>query len=94
LNRIGRCEESKTAWKASLDDESPTTANWHDYAKFCLFIGNEEEYYRARQILLSTFTMNPEQFLTEKNARMCLLRTGSDAELHQVTRSVSEGEGV
>jgi hypothetical protein len=90
LTRISNGEEARAAWKASLVNETPTAANCHDYAEFCLFIGNEEEYYRVRQILFSTFTMNPEQLLAEKTAKTCSLRTGSDAELHQVTRSVSE----
>jgi serine/threonine-protein kinase len=83
LMRQGRLDEAREAWQAALKDNSPEHDAWYGYAEFCLFLGREDEYRRARQALLSRFgtTTNPQ--IAERTARACLLLAASGDELRQ-----------
>jgi serine/threonine-protein kinase len=83
LLRAGRLEEARAEWRRSLDAGS-SAYDWNGYAELCLFLGQEDEYCRARQVLLGRFATTSDPFVAERTARVCLLRPLSGDELRQV----------
>ena len=57
--RQGQGDEARVDWLTALEAKPPLSADWHDYAEFCLFIGREDDYRRARQIVLAKFGARP-----------------------------------
>ena len=47
---------------------------WYGYAEFCLFLGWEEDYLRARQALCAKFGATNNPLVAETTSRTCLLR--------------------
>jgi serine/threonine-protein kinase len=82
LIRAGRVNEALYGWKAAIETYAEHDIRY-GYAEFCLFLGREAEYRRARQDLLATFGKHP--FLSpstaERTARACLLLPASGDEL-------------
>jgi eukaryotic-like serine/threonine-protein kinase len=83
LVRLGRGEEARAAWRADLDADPPEHDAWYGYAEFCLFLGQEDEYRRARQALLAKFGATTNPHVMERTARACLLRPATEDELRQ-----------
>jgi serine/threonine-protein kinase len=79
--RRGRGEEVRLEWKKALDLDPPQHDAWFGYAELCLFLGDVEEYRRARQSLIRRFGDTSDPFVAEKTARAILLMPPSDAEL-------------
>jgi serine/threonine-protein kinase len=82
LIREGRVDEALFGWKAAIDTY-PDHPTCYGYAEFCLFLGREVEYRRARQDLLAAFGTHPylNPFTAERVARACLLLPASGHEL-------------
>jgi serine/threonine-protein kinase len=82
LIRAGRVDEVLYAWKAANDTFADHDTRY-GYAEFCLYVGREVEYRRARQDLLKGFGRHPylSPFTAERVARACLLLPASDDEL-------------
>jgi serine/threonine-protein kinase len=82
LIRGGRVDEALYAWKAAIK-AYPAHDISYGYAEFCLFLGREGEYRRARQDLLAAFGRHPylSPFTAERVARACLLLPASGDEL-------------
>ncbi len=57
--------------------------DWYGYAELCLFLGEEEEYCRARQVLLRRFGATTDPHVAERTARACLLLPAAGDELRQ-----------
>jgi eukaryotic-like serine/threonine-protein kinase len=78
----GRVDEVLYAWKAAIE-AYPAHDISYGYAEFCLFLGWEVEYRRARQQLLAAFGTHPvlSPFTAERIARACLLLPASGDEL-------------
>ncbi|MDB5387304.1 MAG: tetratricopeptide repeat protein, partial [Planctomycetaceae bacterium] len=83
LTRRGRQADALASWRANLDRGSVYGANWDGYAEFCLFVGQKEEFSRARQTLLAKFATQLDPLLTEKVALACLLLPGTNEEINQ-----------
>jgi serine/threonine-protein kinase len=79
----GRLDEARMAWQAALEVDPPQHDAWYGYAEFCSYLGQEDEYRRARRDLLSRFgtTTNPQ--IAERTGRACLLLPASGDELRQ-----------
>jgi serine/threonine-protein kinase len=58
---------------------------WDGYAELCLYLGNEDEYRRARTELLTRFAKTTDPRVAERTGRSCLLLPASEDELNQAT---------
>jgi serine/threonine-protein kinase len=56
---------------------------WFGYAELCLFLGQQEEYRRARRALLDLFGATTGPYLAEPVGRACLLLPGTKDELRK-----------
>jgi serine/threonine-protein kinase len=81
LVRRGRGEEVRREWQKALEQDPPKHDAWFGYAELCLFLGNEDEYRRARQDLLRRFGDTDDPNIAEKAARACLLLPATEEEL-------------
>jgi serine/threonine-protein kinase len=81
LVRRGRGEEVRQEWQKILEHDPPEHDAWFGYAELCLFLGNEEEYRRARQDLLRRFGATKDPGVAEKTARAVLLMPPSAEDL-------------
>jgi serine/threonine-protein kinase len=79
----GRGPEAQAAWRSALDGNPHGYPAWSGYAELCLFLGQEEEYCRARRALLDRFGATVEPFIAEPIGRTCLLRPGTEEELRK-----------
>jgi len=97
LLRLGRLNEAQAAWKAVLKTDPPEHGPWHGYAELCLFLGDEDEYRRARRDLLERFGDTTDPYVAERAGRACLLLPGTDNELAQAVaiaeRAVARNSG-
>ena len=77
-------EEARAAWLAALGTNPPDHDDWYGYAEFCLYLGQEDEYRRARRALLARLGGSTEPAIAERTARACLLLPDSEDELRKV----------
>src|SRR5262249_40801279 len=56
---------------------------WFGYAELYLFLGQQDEYRRARRALLDRFGATKSQYIAEPVGRACLLLPGTEDELHR-----------
>jgi serine/threonine-protein kinase len=85
--RQGRAEEVRVTWRKALEDP-PEHEAWIGYAELCLFLGQEEEYCRARRALVDRFGARMDPFIAERIARACLLLPAAEDELRQTAALV------
>jgi serine/threonine-protein kinase len=83
LMRLGRLREAEVAWKSILKADPLDHAVWHGYAELCLFLGEEDEYRRARRDLLERFGATTDPFVAERTGRACLLLPATGDELQK-----------
>jgi serine/threonine-protein kinase len=83
LARRGQGDEARRAWQAALAAKPPGYEEWCDYTEFCLFVGQEDEYRRARQELLRQFGASTDPQVAGRTARACLVLPASEEELRQ-----------
>jgi hypothetical protein len=83
LARLGRGNEARIAWQATLEARPDLHADWYGYPEFCVFLGQEEEYRRARRTLLASFGTSTDPNIAERTARACLLLPATEDELRQ-----------
>ena len=86
----GRGKEALALWKKATDSDPAVYANWSGYAELCLFLGQEDEYRRARQNLLAKFSASSNSNILERTSRACLLLPTTEDELRQVRRPPPE----
>jgi serine/threonine-protein kinase len=77
----GRGQEALTGWKKALAANPPEHIAWMGYPELCLFLGQDEEYRRARRALLERFAATTDPYIAEPVARACLLLPGTEDEL-------------
>jgi eukaryotic-like serine/threonine-protein kinase len=94
LARLGRGEEARVAWQAALDANPPKHDDWYGYAEFCLFIGQEDAYRRARQALLGKFGAATDPYVAERTARACLLLPATGDELRRAVALAERAAAV
>jgi serine/threonine-protein kinase len=73
LLRQGRGQEALNDWRKELAGNPPEHDAWFGYAELCLFLGQQEEYHRARRALLERFGASTSQYTAERVGRACLL---------------------
>jgi serine/threonine-protein kinase len=97
LMRLGRLHEARAAWRSVLEANPLEHDAWYGYAELCLFLGEEDEYRRARQALLERFGATTNPYIAERTARACLLRPATGDELLQAVavaeRAVARNPG-
>src|SRR5262249_52172678 len=97
LMRLGRLNEARVAWKSALEADPIEHDAWDGYAELCLFLGDENEYRRARRDLLERFGATTNPYTAERTSRACLLIPDKGAELRQALalaqRAVALHEG-
>jgi tetratricopeptide (TPR) repeat protein len=92
LRLQGRVEEARVAWDRAIV-ALPRDHNVHyGYAEFCLFLGLEEEYRRARRDLLDRFGASTKFEVAERTSRACLLLPASDDEMAKIARLVENAK--
>jgi serine/threonine-protein kinase len=79
----GRGPEVQAGWHSALDANPHGYAAWSGYAELCLFLGQEDEYCRARGALLDRFGATTDAYVAEPVGRACLLRPGKEDELQK-----------
>jgi serine/threonine-protein kinase len=102
LTRQGRGEEARAAWQTALDAAPPGHAEWYGsaesawygYAEFCLFLGRENEYRRARQALLRKFSASTNPLVAASIARACLLLPATEDEFRQAAALAERAAAV
>ena len=94
LVRLGRGDEARVAWRRSLEADPPGHDDWYGYAEFCLFLGQEDEYRRARQALLARFGATTDPHVAERTARACLLLPATGDELRQAVALAERAAAV
>ncbi len=97
LMRLGRLNEAREAWKSTLEGDSVQHDTWYGYAELCLFLGQEDEYQRARRALLERFGATTDPYIAERTARACLLMPATGDELQRILgvaeRAVARNSG-
>jgi serine/threonine-protein kinase len=83
LMRQGRGQEVQLGWRKALEANPPESDAWLGYAELCLFLGQQEEYRRARRVLLARFGTTTAPYLAEPVGRACLLLPGTEDELRK-----------
>jgi eukaryotic-like serine/threonine-protein kinase len=94
LVRLGRGEEARDAWQRSLEADPPEHDAWYGYGELCLFLGQEDEYHRARQALLAKFGATTDPVVAERTALACLLRPAREDELRQAVALAERAAAV
>jgi eukaryotic-like serine/threonine-protein kinase len=79
----GQQHEAKRAWAEALRADPPEHNAWYGYAELCLFLGDEEEYRRARTALLRKFGRSTDAMIAERTSRACLLRPADGEEFRR-----------
>jgi serine/threonine-protein kinase len=79
----GRLDEARAAWQTALQSNPLDHNAWFGYAELCLFLGQEDEYRRARRDLLARFGSTTNPYFAERTGRACLLRPATGDELRQ-----------
>jgi serine/threonine-protein kinase len=83
LLRLGRWNEARVAWKTALKADPPGYEAWFGYPELCLFLGEVDEYRRARRALLERFGATTDPYAAERISRACLLLPATGDELHK-----------
>jgi serine/threonine-protein kinase len=84
LVRLGKGEEARRTWREALDAGPLSYEEWCGYTEFCLFLGQEDEYRRARRRLLEHFSASTDPPVAARTARACLLLSASEDELRRI----------
>ncbi len=83
LLRQGRGPEVQAGWRKELDANPPEHEAWSGYAELCLFLGQQDEYRRARSALLDRFGAAASPYVAEPVGRAWLLAPGTGDELRK-----------
>src|SRR5262245_48048874 len=94
LMQLRRGEEVRAAWQTVLDADPPEHDAWYGYAEFCLFLGREDEYRRARRALLGKFTAATDPYVAARTARACLLLPATEDEHRQAVALAERAAAV
>ncbi|MDB5337475.1 MAG: serine/threonine protein kinase [Planctomycetaceae bacterium] len=84
----GKFTEARRAWRAALDAEPVNYDDWDAYPELCLYLDDEAEYVRIRQVLLQRFGTTEDPRIAERAGRACLLMPLSTGLLDTAERMV------
>jgi serine/threonine-protein kinase len=79
----GHGPEVRLDWQKALEDNPSSPGAWSGYAELCLFLGQQDEYCRARRALLDHFGDTTDPYVAEPVGRACLLLPLAGDELRQ-----------
>lgn len=85
----GHGDEVLQSWRDSGKNSVLTFSAWAGYPELCLYLGNEDEYRRARNSMLRSFGQTNNPAFAEQLARACLLTPASPDELNQAVSLVN-----
>jgi serine/threonine-protein kinase len=88
LVRLGRGEEARIAWQKELAAGPRRHDAWDGYAELCLFLGQQDEYRRARKELLKRFGRSADPRVVERVGRAYLFLPASEDGLRQATNLI------
>jgi serine/threonine-protein kinase len=98
LVRRGRGEEARAGWQEALEANPSDPDGWDGYAALCLFLGQEDEYRRARRAMLGLFGNSTEPIAAGRLALACLLLPAAEDDLRAAAaladRAVAAGDPV
>jgi serine/threonine-protein kinase len=98
LLRQGRGQEVLLAWQKNLAAKPAGHNAWLGYPELCLYLGQPEDYRRARQALLNRFAATTAPYIAEPIGRACLLLPAAGDELREagalVDRAVAAKEST
>jgi serine/threonine-protein kinase len=83
LLRLGRGQEAPAYWRKVVEANPSEPRAWFGYAELCLFLGQQEDYRRARRDLLERFGASAQPDIAEPISRACLLLPASEEELQK-----------
>jgi tetratricopeptide (TPR) repeat protein len=83
LIRLGRLNQAQVVWKSVLASDPPAHDDWYGYAELCFYLGEKDEYRRARRALLDRFGSTTDPYVAERAGRACLLMPATGDELRQ-----------
>ncbi|HRW55397.1 MAG TPA: serine/threonine-protein kinase, partial [Phycisphaerae bacterium] len=70
--RLNRADEVQRAWQSRLAQSPTSHETWDGYAELCLYLGNEGEYRRACDELLTRFATATDPHIRERSGRACM----------------------
>ena len=88
LGRVGSPEDVRSEWQSAVDAGPADHGAWDGYLEYCLYLGRDDEYRRARRLLLDRFGGLTDPHLCERTGRACLLLPVSGDELLRATALV------
>jgi serine/threonine-protein kinase len=91
LLKLGRCAEALPVWKEELAAKPRDHDAWFGYPELCLFLGEQEEYRRARRELLARFGDATDPLVVARVGRACLLLPAAKGELRKATALTERG---
>jgi serine/threonine-protein kinase len=94
LMRRGQVTEARVAWQAAIEANPLDHDTHYGYAEFCLFLGQEDQYWLARKALLNSFGAATDPYVAERTARACLLLPASGDELRQAVTLAERAAAV
>lgn len=71
--KLNHLEDARASWAKALDFKPVKHDYWYGYAEYCLYLGNQAEYLRARKDLLQAFGSTEDPRVAERTGRTCLL---------------------
>ena len=71
--KLGKLEQAMTIWRTIFDLSDFNHDDVDGYAELCLFLGEEERYYEACDLLLKFFGQTENPFTCERVGRACIL---------------------
>lgn len=77
LLSLGRLEEARAMWEKVINDPRSVHEDVDGYAELCLFLGQEDRYIDACELLLERFGETTNPLVCERVGRACLLKPRS-----------------
>jgi serine/threonine-protein kinase len=77
LLSLGRLEAARAVWEIIINDAHSVHEDVDGYAELCLFLGQEDRYIDACELLLERFGDTTDPLVCERVGRACLLNPRS-----------------
>jgi serine/threonine-protein kinase len=82
LVKLGKLEEAAIVWDSTLTDPTATHEDVDGIAELNLYLGNEEKYQNACEVMLNRFGSSTDALVRERLGRACLLQPKSPETLN------------
>jgi serine/threonine-protein kinase len=81
LLQLNLLEETCAAWRSTIALQPPDHETWDGYAELCLYLGHDDDYRRACELLLNRFGDTTDPLIAERTGRACLFLPISEDKL-------------